>query len=173
MHSVPCFFSRVGECMSKNNVLGGREGEIETEWMSSCGNISNIYSSPLSAVARAFEEQSNIRRWSEDSPFKPQGFIWERIPSVHRICSHFIWIHLFLRWKREERGSEGKKKIKQTTTTTGKKERKKKEKEAGYWREHVCASYCAWCNVGQCSAQHQIRHREQVLCVLTSKYLSK
>lgn len=129
MHSVPCFFSRVGECMSKNNVLGGREGEIETEWMSSCGNISNIYSSPLSAVARAFEEQSNIRRWSEDSPFKPQGFIWERIPSVHRICSHFIWIHLFLRWKREERGSEGKKKIiKQTTTTTGKKERKKKRK---------------------------------------------
>lgn len=92
----------------KENVLGGREGEIETEWMSSCGNISNIYSPPLSAVAWAFEEQSNIRRWSEDSPFKPQGFIWERIPSVHRICSHFIWIHLFLRWKREERGSEKK-----------------------------------------------------------------
>lgn len=137
----------------------GRDGELEMEWMSSCGNISNIYSPPLSAVAQAFEEQSNIRRWSQDSPFKPQGFIWERIPSVHRICSHFIWIHLFLRWKREKRGSEKK----QTTTT----------EKAGYWTERVCASYCAWCNVGQCSAQHQIRHREQVLCVLTSKYLSK
>lgn len=89
------------------------------EWTSSCGNISNIYSPPLSAVARAFEEQSNIRRWSEDSPFKPQGFIWERIPSVHRICSHFIWIHLFLRWKREERGSE---KNKTNNKTTGKKQ---------------------------------------------------
>lgn len=113
MHPVPLFPRAVWVYVNEN-VLGGREGEIETEWMSSCGNISNIYSPPLSAVARAFEEQSNIRRWSEDSPFKPQGFIWERIPSVHRICSHFIWIHLFLRWKREKRGSE--KKIKQTTT---------------------------------------------------------
>ena len=103
-----CFHVLESVRQKKNNVLGGREGEIETEWMSSCGNISNIYSPPLSAVARAFEEQSNIRRWSEDSPFKPQGFIWERIPSVHRICSHFIWIHLFLRWKREKRGSEKK-----------------------------------------------------------------
>lgn len=59
-----------------------RERKSETERASSCGNISNIYSPPPSAVARAFEEQSNIRRWSEDSPFKPQGFIWERIPSV-------------------------------------------------------------------------------------------
>ncbi len=107
MHFVPLFLMCWRVCV-KNNVLRGREGEIETEWMSSCGNISNIYSPPLSAVARAFEEQSNIRRWSEDSPFKPQGFIWERIPSVHRICSHFIWIHLFLRWKREKRGSEKK-----------------------------------------------------------------
>lgn len=56
--------------------------ERRSERASSCGNISNIYSPPPSAVARAFEEQSNIRRWSEDSPFKPRGFIWERIPSV-------------------------------------------------------------------------------------------
>ena len=125
------FFHASGSvCQKKTNVLGGREGEIETEWMSSCGNISNIYSSPLSAVARAFEEQSNIRRWSEDSPFKPQGFIWERIPSVHRICSHFIWIHLFLRWKREERGSEGggKKNKTNNNNNNNRKERKKKKK---------------------------------------------
>lgn len=161
MHSVP-LFACVGWVCVNENLFWGKEGEIETEWTSSCGNISNIYSPPLSAVAEAFEEQSNIRRWSEESPFKPQGFIWERIPSVHRICSHFIWIHLFLRWKREKRGSEKNK--------TNNNNRKK----ASYWTEHVCASYCAWCNVGQCSAQHQIRHGEQVLCVLlTSKYLSK
>lgn len=58
-----------------NVVNGGRESAQGGRETSSCGNIPNIYSPPPSAVAQALEEQSNIRRWSEDSPFKPQGFI--------------------------------------------------------------------------------------------------
>lgn len=110
-----------------------------------------------------------------------------------RICSHFIWIHLFFKVKEEgggvgedkgggRRGTWKKKNNQQTNKPTtaagvggcgGCEGGENKKGEAVYWTERVCASYCAWCNVGQCSAQRQIRHSEQVLCVLTSKYLSK